>query len=1011
MADKKKKIGSALVVGAGVGGMQAALDLADAGIKAYLLDGKGSIGGRMVQLDKTFPTNDCAMCTIAPRLVTIDRHLNIELLVNSELLEVTGEPGNFKAKIRRRARYVDETKCTACGTCEEKCPAKVDSEFNGQLVKRKAIYTLFPQAVPNVPVVDKENCIYFIKGKCRACEIVCEPKAIDLDREEEIIEINVGSIIITPGYDLFNAAEKPQLGFGRYPNVMSSLQFERMLAAAGPFAGDVRRMSDKEHPHKLAFIQCIGSREKEADFCSAVCCMYATKEAIIMKEHHPETEITIFFIDIRAYGKGFESYYERAKQLGVKYVRCQPSSIKEVPATKDLIVRYQAEDGKMLEEKFNMVVLSCGMRPSEGAREVTGQMDIDVDKYGWCRTDLFTPVATSREGVFAAGTYTGPKDIPETVMQASSAASNVLGLLAEEKGSLLREKEYPEEKDTSGEEPRVGVLVCHCGKNIASVVNIEEAVEYARSLPGVVHAENAIFACSTDSGERIKQIIKEHDLNRIVIAACTPRTHEPLFQDTLREASLNPYLMEMANIRNQCSWVHMDKPELATEKSKELIKMATIKTKHLQPLYPGSVEVNRDALVIGGGMAGMTAALELAGQGFKTYLLEKSDKLGGSMWRQRFLSGGHDPEKKLKEIIEKVENNPLIEVYKGTKIEDFEGSAGNFKTRFKSGGKEFAKEHGAVILASGGGEYKPKEYLYGQNDNVITQLELEDKLASDKLDAKSVVMIQCVGSRNEEHPYCSRLCCNQAVKNAILIKEKNPATNVFVLYRDIRTYSLNESEYTRARALGVKFIRFEDNQNPEVTQEKGKLKVSVLDPMLDAKLNIPADYVVLSAGVVPGEGNDELAKLLKVPLTEDGFFQEAHIKLRPVDFSTEGIFLCGLAHSPKSVEESIIQASAAAARASGILSKPKMELEARVSEVVDANCDGCAYCVDPCPFDALTLIEYRKGNDVKKAVESDPAKCHGCGVCMATCPKKGITVRNFQMEQISEMVDAALGIV
>jgi heterodisulfide reductase subunit A len=1010
-AKNKRRTGAALVVGAGVGGMQAALDLADAGIKAYLLDGKGSIGGRMVQLDKTFPTNDCAMCTIAPRLVTIDRHLNIELLVNSELIGISGKPGDFKVKIRRNARYVDEAKCTACGTCEEKCPAKVDSEFNGSLAKRKAIFTLFPQAVPNIPVVDKEHCIYFIKGKCRACEIVCEPKAIDLDREDEIIEVNVGAVILSPGYDLFNAAEKPQLGFGRYPNVLSSLQFERMLAASGPFAGDVMRMSDKKAPHKLAFIQCIGSREKEADFCSAVCCMYATKEAIIMKEHHPEMEIAIYFIDIRAYGKGFESYYERAKRLGVRYVRCQPSSIKEVPDTKDLIIRYQREDGQMVDETYNMVVLSCGMRPSEGAREITEQFGVDVDEYGWCKTDLFAPVATSREGIYAAGAYTGPKDIPETVMQASSAASNVLGLLNEEKGTLLKEKTYPEEKATTGQEPRIGVFVCHCGKNIANVVDIEKTVEHARALPGVVHVENAIFACSTDAGERIKQVINEHDLNRIVIAACTPRTHEPLFQDTLQEAGLNPYLMVMANIRNQCAWVHMEQPELATQKAKELIKIATIKAKHLEPLYPEFVDINHDALVVGGGIAGMTAAIELADQGFKTHLLEKGDRLGGNMWRIRFLPGGNDPIKKLDEMIDRVEKHPLIEIYKKATIEDFEGSAGNFKTSIKSAGKNLSIDHGAVIVATGGTEYKPTEYLYGQDERVITQLELEDKLAGDEFDAKSVVMIQCVGSRDEKHPYCSRLCCNQAVKNAILIKEKNPASSVFVLYRDIRTYSLNESEYTRARDLGVIFIRFEDAQNPEVSRTDKRFKVSVQDQMLDARLNIPADMVVLSAGVIPHESNNQLAKMLKVPVTEDGFFQEAHIKLRPVDFSNDGIFLCGLAHSPKSVEESITQASAAAARASAILSKSRIQLEACISEVLDANCDGCAYCVDPCPFNAITLIEYRKGDDIKKSVEADPAKCHGCGVCMATCPKKGIMVRNFQLEQISEMVDATIGLV
>ncbi|MES0328723.1 MAG: FAD-dependent oxidoreductase, partial [Dehalococcoidales bacterium] len=811
------------------------------------------------------------------------------------------------------------------------------------------------------------------------------------------------------GYELFDPEVKQQLGYGRYPNVITSLQFERMLSASGPYAGQFVRLSDNKTPQKMAFIQCVGSRETATDYCSAVCCMYATKEAIIVKEHHPETDVTIFFTDIRAYGKGFEAYYERAKKMGVKYVRCQPSSIKEIPDTRELVIRYQPEKGGITEERFDMVVLSCGLRPRQGTKELAEKFGIDLNRHGFCQTGVFNPVETNREGIYVAGVFTGPKDIPETVMQAGSAASKVLGLLAPEKGTLLLDKTYPAEKDIGAEEPRIGVIVCHCGKNIASVVDIPAVLEYTKTLPNVVHADNSIFACSTDSGRNIQKMIKEHNLNRVIVAACTPRTHEGLFQDTIREAGVNPFMLEMANIRNQCSWVHMDDPEKATQKAKDLIRVAVARAKHLEPLYPASVSISHDALVIGGGAAGMTAALELADQGIKTYLLEKSDKLGGNLRRVKVLVSGDDPQKKLDEMIARVENHPQITVYKGAELQEFEGAVGNFSATFTTNGQGHTLAAGAVIVATGGQEYKPHEYLYDQDERVITQLELEDIMSKDQLGAKTVVMIQCVGSRDEEHAYCSRLCCVQAIKNATRIMEEDPGANAFVLYRDMMAYGFNEAHYSRARELGVRFIRFEQDEKPEVSVEAGRLKISVRDPILDIKLNIAADLLVLSAGVLPGEDTQNLAKKMKLPLTEDEFFLEAHIKLRPVDFSNDGIFLAGLAHSPKLLDETIAQASAAAARASAILSKDEIELEACISQVVDDNCDGCAYCLDPCPFDAVTLIEYMKDGMVKKTVESDPAKCHGCGVCMATCPKKGIRVRNFSLDQISDMVEAAMG--
>ncbi len=1002
------KVGAALVIGGGVGGMQTALDLAEAGIKVYLVDEAPAIGGKMVQLDKTFPTNDCAMCTVSPRLVSIDRHLNIELLTNSKVLSYEGEAGNFKVKVLKTARCVDESKCTGCNVCIEKCPAKTTSGFDHGLSKRKAIYTLFAQAVPNVPVIDKDNCIYFKKGKgCRACEKFCEANAILLDQRDETVELNVGAIVLAPGYDLFDAAEKPQLGYGRYPDVLTSLQFERMLSASGPFAGKVMRPSNKELPHKVAFIQCVGSRETSADFCSAVCCMYATKEALILKEHYPEIDVAVFFIDIRAYGKGFEAYYERAQKAGVRYIRCQPSSLKQVPVNKEITVRYQNEQGCLEEENFDLVMLSCGLRPSKAGQSAADILGVRLDSNGFCQTGGLDPVATSRDGIYAVGAFTGPKDIPETVIQAGAAASRVLALLSDKKGELLVERTYPVERSIENAEPRIGVVVCHCGKNIASVVSIPEVVEYARSLPNVAYVTDTLFACATDAGEKIKEAIINHGLNRVIIAACTPRTHEGLFQDTMREAGLNPHLLEIANIRNQCSWVHMNQPIEATSKAKDIIRLSAVKAVHLRPLHPGHVTVSHDGLVIGGGLAGMTAALGLADAGYKTYLLEKTRDLGGNLRRVKFGEPGDEPQAKLRELIERVKIHPNIELHLETKVKAFEGSAGNFTVDFQTNDMAQQIEVGAVVVATGAAEYQPVEYRYGEDDKVMTQLEFEERLSTEKIDAKTVVMIQCIGSRDDAHPYCSRLCCIQAIKNAIKLKARQPQTEVFVLYRDIRAYSLHEAEYTRARKLGVRFLRFEKDEKPVVTNEGDSLRVSIIDPILNARLNIPTELLVLSAGVVPDQ-DQELAKLLKLPLSDDGFLMEAHIKLRPVDSPVEGVFLAGLAHGPILADESIAQAGAAAAKAAAILSKNEIELEARVSEVLDTNCDGCAYCVDPCPFKALTLIEYASNGSIKKTVESDPAKCQGCGVCMATCPKKGIMVKNFDLEELSEMVSAVL---
>jgi len=965
--------------------------------------------------------------------------------------------------------------CQACGACDFICPTgkirlpevsknepcPIPFEHNMGLNSRPAVYIPYPQAIPNKATIDGRYCVHILRDKCEICKEFCEAEAIDYDQKEEKLDLKVGSIIFSPGYDLFDAGSKLEYGYLNYSNVINALEFERILSASGPYGGKVLRPSDKLIPKKIAFIQCVGSRDTERDYCSSICCMYATKEAIIAKEHAGEDlDCQIFFMDMRAFGKGFDAYYERAKELGVKYIRCRPSSVEEIAETKNLKINYVTDEGKMLTDEYDLVVLSVGLQPPELARKLNSNFGIKLNEHGFCWTDPFKPVESNKEGIFVCGPFTEPKDIPETVTQAGGAASKVLSLLSEVRGTLIKAKEYPPEKDVTGQ-ARIGIFVCHCGTNIAGVVDVPRVVEYAKTLPDVVYVENNLYTCSNDTQEKIKNLIEEHNLNRVVVASCTPRTHEPLFRNTVREAGLNPYLFEMANIRDQCSWVHMHELEKATRKAKDLVRMAVVKVRLLEPLQRRKVKVNHNALVIGSGLSGMSAALEIAEQGYDVYLVEKERQLGGNLQRIHFLFNGGKPQEQLDSLIERVKGNDKIHLYTDTKISSIEGFLGNFKTTIETGNRQPNEinetnelnetnepneiEHGVIIVATGAQEYKPTEYFYGEDEKVITQLQLEEWLAvnaehrassaehrTSTTDSqassahsplpttdyrapniglqklKTVVMIQCVGSRDDERPYCSRVCCSEAVKNALKIKEVNPKTNVFVLYRDIRTYGFKESYYSKARQMGVIFIRYEKDKKPEVVKQNGMLKVSLVDTILNRPVTINADLLVLSAGTIPHPENKDLAQMLKIPLDQDNFFLEAHMKLRPIDFATEGIFLCGLAHSAKSIEESITQACGAAARASTILSKDNIELEANISFVVDENCDGCAYCIDPCPYDALTLIEYMKDGAIKKTVEVDESICKGCGTCMATCPKMGIFVKGFKLEQISAQVEAAL---
>jgi len=997
----KEKVGAVLVVGGGIAGIQASLDLADSGFKVYLLDESPSIGGVMAQLDKTFPTNDCAMCILAPKLVGAGRHPNIHLITNAEIKRADGEAGNFKVTITRRARYVNGEKCTGCGVCAQKCPVEAIDEFNQGLGDRSSIFVKYPQAVPLNYMIDREKCI-----GCGTCQEVCKAGAVMYDDKEEEAVLSVGSIILAPGFEEFDPRLKSMYGYDRYPNVVSSIEFERILSASGPYGGMVLRPSDGEVPRKIAFIQCVGSRDALVgnNYCSSACCMYAIKESVIAMEHTPGVRCTIFFMDMRAFGKEFDAYYNRAEEeYGVKFVRSRVSSIHEIPETQNLIARHVEEETPK-DEEFDLVVLSVGMKPPKRAIELAKSFGIELNRYNFCATNTFSPLETSRPGIYVCGAFASPKDIPESVAQASGAAAKAESIIASERGKLTVVREYPPEKDVSDEEPRIGVFVCHCGINIGGVVNVPEVVEYVKRLPNVVYAEHNLYTCSQDTQKGIRDKIKEHGLNRVIVASCTPRTHEPLFRETVREAGLNIYLFEMANIRDQCSWVHMHKPKEATEKAKDLVRSVVAKARWLKPLPKPMINVFPAGLVIGGGLSGMVASLELAKQGFEVHLVEKDKELGGYARKIHYLLGSEDPQERLKSIVKEVMENDKVHVYLNSEISDIKGYIGNFKTTLNNNGEKKEVEHGVVIVATGAIEYKPTEYLYGTDERVLTQHELEERLVKGGFNAKTVLMIQCVGSRNHERPNCSRICCGQAVKNILKIKELSPETDVYVLYKDMRTFGFREDYYREAADKGAIFIRYDDENKPEVTKENGKLKVTAWEPILKTWIPIEPDLLVLSVATVPNPDNERLAGMLKVPLNKDKFFLEAHMKLRPVDFATDGVFLCGMAHSPKFIDESISQACAAAARAATVLSKTALEMEGSIASVDKELCSGCKICVSVCAYNAIEM-EQKDEKPVAKVLE---ALCKGCGVCGSSCPTKAITMGHFTNEQILAQVRATL---
>ncbi len=869
---------------------------------------------------------------------------------------------------------------------------------------RRASYIEYAQAVPLAYAIDSDACI-----GCGLCESTCLAKAVNYADKEEESQLTVGSVILSPGTKGYDPSDLDYLGYGKYPNVITSEGFERILSAGGPYFGHVMRPYDREEPKSIAWLQCVGSRDINKcgnGYCSSVCCMYATKEAMIAKEHiHGDLDAVIFNMDMRTFGKDYEKYFLRARDKeGVRYVKARAHTITEDPETGDLTLFYVDETGEKKEETFSMVVLSVGLTIPDTAVDLAKRLEIDLDKYNFAASEPFAPVETSREGIYTCGVFQGPKDIPGSVTEASAAACLAGADLAEARGTDTKSIEMPEQKDVSEEDPRIGVFVCNCGINIGGIVDVPSVQEYASTLPNVVFSDSNLFTCSQDTQEKIKEKILEQNLNRVVVASCSPKTHEPMFMETLEACGLNRYLFEMANIRNQNSWIHSKAPELATQKAKDLIRAAVARSSTLKPMNEKVISVTQKGLVIGGGIAGMNAALNLGRQGFEVVLIEKDTQLGGFSRNLHHTIEGGDIPSYIEKLISEVNAHEKVEVLTDASVTGFGGYKGNFTTDIKVGSDDETRtiKHGAIIVATGATEYQPTEYQYEEDDRIVTQIELADRL-EDKgaSDLGTVVMIQCVGSRNDEMQECSRICCQNAVKNALLIKKKNPDTKVFVLYRDIRTYGLMEDYYKDAREQGVFFIRFDNDAPPHVETTSDGINVTLKDHILQRDITVTADMLALSAGMRPAN-TDELSGIMKLNRNQEGYFIEAHVKLRPVDMPGEGIFLCGTAHGPKLISEAISQAQAAASRATTFLANDEIKLSAITAKVDTEHCVKCLTCARTCPFDVPVF------NADEGVIEIDEAICHGCGSCASICPRQTIQLSFYEDDQLASKIDALL---
>jgi heterodisulfide reductase subunit A len=983
-----------------------------------------------------FPQHDCVLCrgtpdhgygctrpSISPAYIQHNQHPNIEIWTNTQIVDAEGQAGDFTVSLRQEPRYIDPLRCINCGYCAEVCTVQLPDHYQQDLSLRKAVYKVAARAMPDTYVIDRGSYC----DDCGKCKEVCPTQAINLDEQPRLLSLEVGAIILALGFQVYDPTELEEFGYGRYPNVIHAMQYERLASRSGPTEGIVIRPSDGQRPLSIAWLQCIGSRDQEHPFCSSICCMFATKEAILAKQRlGKDLECQIFLMDERAFNKEYSTYFAKARQdHKIQYTHCRVSGIKEDPTNHDLLLYYADPHGQLRQDRFQMVILATGLQPPDSARHLSKIFNIELNEFGFCQTDKFTPLQTTCPGVFVCGAFSSPKEIVETIIDASGSAAEVMRLLSDRLNTYTYTHQWPflsadglpPERDVMGEDPRIGFFACSCGETISETVNLIDLKNMASQWEGIAWSEVLETACMPEALLHIQEKILAENLNRVVIAACSNRTHDPLFQRTVLQVGINPYLMELVNLRDHCSKVHRWQYELANRKAVELVRLATGRVLLARPVYKKKHRFRPIALVIGGGVAGMSAALAIADSGFEVHLVERSDMLGGNLLNLYYVAEGYNPQRLLRDLVNRVRSHQRIVTHTRSEVKRQDGHVGYFQTNIETRRSDdtiekIYLEHGVTIIATGGRESKQHPWL--GLPSVITQRQLEEMIIHqpEKIATlQDVVMIQCVQPEGGKF-YCSRVCCTNTMKNAKRVKLLNPNSQVTVLYKNIVTYGFREQYYTEARQHGVIFIRYTDQLPPQITQEDGHLVVKVFDLSLERWLNLPADMIPLSMSIAPSEGTAELAQLIHVPLSSEGFFEEAQLKLRPMDFMREGIFLAGMAHYPKFIEESISHALAAAARAISFLSQESQYLGGVVAEVDPDKCVGCLTCTRTCPFGIPKIVEEEGRHGVGKlggAAFIDTAQCQGCGTCTGECPANAIQLVHYTDEQLMLQAIGGLG--
>lgn len=1215
-----ENIGTLLVVGAGIGGIRSALDLAECGYRVILTDSKPHIGGILSQLDYQFPTNRCGMCKMLP---TVNRdecseyclrkglfHENIEILLSSELISLEGEAGNFEAAFNRKPQLIDPDLCVGCAECLKVCPVDVPDTFNLGLSMRKAVYLPTPHKIPNSFVIDTDSC-----SRCGRCEPVCPTGAIKFSEQgrkkfnilvvdDELIVrdsikewleyegfsvdmaasgkdaleqlgnksyqlmlldikmpemdgvtvlhrakekfpdicvlmmtayatvetaigamkigamdyllkpfdnnavipkiediysrfqasqariIKADAVILSCGTDFYNPAEgKNCYGYGVFPGVVTSLEFERIISGTGPcmdydpsekvsnnnqhkksiqenfFLNRLVRPHDKKPVKKIAWFQCTGSRDlqADADFCSSVCCMYAVKEALIVKrETDGEAQTVIFYMDMRTFGKQFQRYRDSAeKEYGVRFENARIHSVVFQKESEDLEVRYIDSDGMINEESFDMIVLPTGQRPARGSEKLSEITNISLNRFGFAQTEPFFAAKTDRDGIFAGGSFSGLKDISDSVIQSSAAAMCASGIIKLAGKTNIPEPEHkPASAEPLREPPRVMMAICTCGKKILEYIDKSSEERgrnsFAKQITRDPDVSDIIYVdhlCTDKGWTELIGKIRVNKPNRLVVGACMPHLYSRKIKESESETGLDSSFISVADIlspllrsrsfnsctlRNHEQSTHQnhgdsqnDRQDIFTQPETQIIrdgeenlslnqrvsnkqqihneieKNLRIELSRVRwadtsmtPLMP----VTKKALILGGGIAGMTAALAIANSGFHTDLVELTETLGGNIRHLTETIEGYSIKNLMDQTIEKVEKHPLIQIHTKTHVVASFGEAGHFLTTVENQDRSVQTlEHGVIILATGGKETKIDSYRYGSHKAIVTQLEFEHTVADKSIisDISSVVMIQCAGTREEPRNYCSRVCCTTSVRQALLLKKENPDINIYILYRDMMTYGFSESFYTEAREAGVIFIRYTPERKPQVNLIEGKIYVNCFEPVIRQHVEIETDFVVLAAGFIPNE-TPHFASLSGLTFDKDGFFKEAESKWRPVDSLKEGIFACGLAHSPRNITESVSTAQAAAQHAVRILCRSGLGSGKNTAKVRHTICSLCGLCIESCPYQARDF-----DRDHEKILVN-PVSCQGCGACASICPNKASVVQGFASKQFFEMIDASV---